>query len=121
MYGGPIKSCVSYYFRNKNATAIPLLILHPWIWPVHLWQRIYIDFAGPIAGQSFVVDSHFKWPKLLEMRSTTATATIKELRRLFATYGLPEQLVFDNKLMRVNQIKNIKCASYHPLSNGCTE
>ena len=30
------------------------------------------------------------------MKSTTATATIKELRRLFATYGLPEHLVCDN-------------------------
>ena len=30
------------------------------------------------------------------MKSTTSTATIQELRRMFVTYGIPEQLVSDN-------------------------
>ena len=62
------------------------------------WQRIHIDFAGPMNGHSFliVVDSHPKWPKVIEMKSTTAAATIRELRKLFAKYGLPEHLVSDN-------------------------
>ena len=85
---------------------------------MHPWQRIHIDFAGSIAGQSYlvVVDSHSKWPEVLKMKSTTATATIncKELSRLFATYGLPEHVVSDNRpqftsvefaeFMRVNGI-----------------
>ena len=97
------------------------------------WQRIHIDFAGPMNGQNFliVVDSHSKWLEVIEMKSTTATATIKELRRLFATYGLPEHLVSDNgpqftsadfaEFMKVNGIKHIRCAPYHPSSNGCAE
>lgn len=65
------------------------------------------------------------------MKSTTATATIKELRRLFATYGLPEHLVSDNEpqftsaefaeFMKVNSIKHIRCTPYHLSSNGCAE
>ena len=94
---------------------------------------MHIDFAGPMNGQSFliVVDSHSKWPEVIEMKSTTATATIKELRRLFAAYGLPEHLVSDNGpqftsaeiagFIKTNGIKHIRCAPYHPSSNGCAE
>ena len=30
------------------------------------------------------------------MTSTTISATIRELRKIFTTFGLPEQLVSDN-------------------------
>ena len=65
------------------------------------------------------------------MKSTTAIATIKELRRLFAAYGLPERLVSDNgpqftsaefaEFMKANGIKHIRCAPYHPSSTGCAK
>ena len=76
-----VKSCIPCQ-ETKNAPAVAPL--HPWIWPMRPWQRIHIDFAGPMNGQSFliVVDLHSKWPEVIEMKSTTATATIKELRRL---------------------------------------
>ena len=38
-----------------------------------------------------VVDAHSKWPEV--MTTTTASKTIEELRKLFATHGLPEQHV----------------------------
>ena len=63
--------------------------------------------------------------------TATATATIKELRGLLAMYGLPEQSVSNNGpqftytefagFMKANGIKHIRCAPYHPSSNGCTE
>ena len=107
--------------------------LHPWTWPAKPWQRINIDFAGPFEGRMFlvVVDAHSRWPEVIEMKSTTATATIQELRRLFAAYGLPIQLVSDNgpqfvatefkTFMKSNGIKHIRCAPYHPSSNGAAE
>ena len=65
------------------------------------------------------------------MKSTTATATIQELRRLFSSYGLPEQLVSDNgpqfvsaefaTFLKENGVKHIRCAPYHPSSNGAVE
>ena len=59
---------------------------------------MHLDFAGPFCGKMFfvIVDAHSKWAEVIEMNSTTAAATITELRRLFATYGLPEQVVTDN-------------------------
>ena len=125
-----VKSCIPC---QETKTAPAVAPLHPWIWPMRPWQRIHIDFAGPMNGQSFLiaVESHSKWPEVIEMKSTTATATIKELRRLFAMYGLPEQLVSDNGpqftstefagFMKANGIKHIRCAPYHPSSNGCAE
>jgi len=65
------------------------------------------------------------------MQSTTAAATATELRRLFSCYGLPEQLVSDNRpqfaadefqsFLKSNGVKQIRCAPYHPSSNGAVE
>jgi len=78
--------------------ALAVAPLHPWVWPSKPWHRLNVDFAGPFFGQMFfiVVDAHSQWPEVIEMKKTTAVATIQELRRLFAAYGLPTQLVSDN-------------------------
>ena len=65
------------------------------------------------------------------MASTTTEKTLDDLRTLFAAYGLPEQLVSDNgpqftsvefeRCMKLNGIKHIKVAPYHPSSNGAAE
>ena len=89
-----VKSCIPCE-ETKNAPAVSPL--HPWIWPMRPWQRMHINFVGSMNRQNFliVVDSHSKWPKVIEMKSTTATAKIKEIR-LFVAYGLPEHSVSDN-------------------------
>ena len=124
------KSC-SMCQQNKNAPSPAPL--HPWTWPTKPWQRIHIDFAGPFLGTSFlvIVDAHSKWPEVFEMSSTSTAKTISTLRHLFATYGLPEQVVSDNGpqftsedfeiFMKNNGIKHIRCAPYHPSSNGAVE
>ena len=65
------------------------------------------------------------------MPSTTASRTIDELRKLFSSYGLPEQIVTDNgpqfvseefaTFAKLNGIKHIKSAPYHPPTNGAVE
>ena len=111
----------------------PLAPLHPWIWPSRPWERIHVDFAGPFLGKMYfiIVDAHSKWPEVFEMPSTSAEQTVCTLRNLFASYGLPLQLVSDNgpqfvsscfeQFMKVNGIKHIRCAPYHPSSNGLAE
>lgn len=78
-----------------------------------------------------VVDAHSKWLEVILMSSTTAEKTIAVLRNLFASYGLPEQLVSDNgpqftanefsDFIKANRVKHIRTAPYHPASNGEAE
>ena len=72
--------------------------LHPWVWPEAPWQRVHIDFAGPFMHKMFlvVVDACTKWPEVVIMSDTTAEKTVDALRAIFATHGLPEQVVSDN-------------------------
>lgn len=124
------KSCISCRVVKSSPARAPL---HPWLWPAKPWQRVHVDFAGPFMGKTFliVVDAHSKWAEVIEMPSTTAGRTIMDFRRLFAAYGLPEQLVIDNGpqfisqefslFMRMNGVKHIGCTPYHPSSNGAAE
>ena len=62
---------------------------------------------------------------------TTSFKTIEALMTIFVKYGLPEQLVSDNgpqftseeftEFMKVNSIKHIRSAPYHPSTNGLEE
>ncbi len=103
----------------KHAPAVAPM--HPWVWPSRPWERVHVDFAGPFMNRMFllVVDAHSKWPEILEISSTTAAKTIQMLRSLFASYGLPDQVVTDNgpqfiseefdEFMKLNGIKHIRC------------
>ena len=72
--------------------------LHPWEWPSHPWSRLYIDHAGPYLGKQYllIVDAHSKWIDVHIVNSTSAETIIMKLRNVFATHGLPEQIVSDN-------------------------
>ena len=77
------------------------------------------------------VDTHSKWPEVIEMGSTTAERTVDELCTLFGAYGLPNQIFTDNgpqfisaefaTFLKSNGIKHIRCSPYHPSSNGAAE
>ena len=90
-----VRSCLSCQSNQDSPAVVPL---QPWAWPAKPWQRIHVDFAGPFLGKMFflVVDAHSKWPEVYKMPSTTSSATIRVLHHLFASYGLPCQLVSDN-------------------------
>ncbi|UYV73363.1 K02A2.6-like [Cordylochernes scorpioides] len=69
----------------------------PWIWAVRPWQRIHIYYANKDNNNLLiVVDSHSKWIEAFPMREITSAKTIEQLRRLFSSYGLPEEIVSDN-------------------------
>ena len=97
------------------------------------WERIHIDFAGPMEGMMFliVVDAFSKWPEVVQMRTSTTTATIKELGRIFAQQGYPKVLVSDNGTQfttkefqdycQKNGIQHIRSAPYQPHCNGQAE
>ena len=125
-----VKGCIPC---QSVKSAPPIAPLHPWIWPSKPCQRIHVDFAGPFLGRMFIiiVDAHSKWPEMYEMSSTSTDSTIAILRHVFVAYGLPQQLVSDNgpqfassefaQFLKANGVKHIRCAPYHPSSNGLAE
>ena len=72
--------------------------IQPWEWPERPWSRLHVDYAGPLCGHMFlvVVDAYSKWMEVRPVKSATSTATISQLRAIFATHGIPELLVSDN-------------------------
>lgn len=106
--------------------------LHCWKWPTLVWQRIHIDFCEKEKQYFLVlVDSHSKWLEVVHMTTMTSTKTIEVLRSIFASYGLPEEVVSDNgpqftsseykQFLRSNGIKQTLVPAYHPASNGAAE
>ena len=107
--------------------------LKPWPIPSAPWDRIHIDFAGPINGFWFliIVDAFSKWPEIFKMQSTTSQLTTDRLEETFARHGLCQTIVSDNGPQFTSEhfksfcdergIKHITTAPFHPQSNGQAE
>lgn len=115
--------------RNNPSAAQP----HSWEYPSAAWERLHIDFAGPFMGKMFliVVDAFSKWIEVESMSSSTSSATVRCLRKIFSTHGLPRVMVSDNgraflghefkEFLKKNGVRHILAAPYHPASNGQVE
>ncbi|XP_036322108.1 uncharacterized protein LOC118736115 [Rhagoletis pomonella] len=69
-------------------------------WPVAMrsWERVHIDFAGPIFNCMWLVcvDAYSQYPYVTQMKTTTTADTIIAISAIFAIEGLPETIVSDN-------------------------
>uniref|UniRef100_A0A182PWL4 Integrase catalytic domain-containing protein n=1 Tax=Anopheles epiroticus TaxID=199890 RepID=A0A182PWL4_9DIPT len=108
----------------QHAMAPPKFNHHHWEYPNAPWERIHIDYAGPVAGPL----------QLMVGVTTTSTtnATIRLLDDLFASYGVPITVVSDNgpqftspDFMAYLKNAGVKyhklTAPYHPATNGQAE
>ena len=95
------KSCECNVYKAKE----PKQPLKPSEWPAHTWNRLHMDFAGPIDDQMIlvVVDAHTKWPEIVVMHRATSTPTIKACQLLFSRFGIPKEIVTDNSSQFVSQ------------------
>ena len=67
--------------------------------PPHPWHTLHADFCGPFPnGEKLLVliDAYSRYPEVEVMQSTTTTAVISKLQRIFAGHGYPEVLTTDN-------------------------
>lgn len=107
---------------------------HHWIYPTGPWERVHVDFAGPVAGSMLLIisDAYSKWLEVKITNSTTSHATIAILDEVFAAYGAPVTLVSDNGsnftskdfndfLHQVGVRYHKLTAPYHPSTNGQAE
>ncbi|KAL7293237.1 hypothetical protein TKK_0013377 [Trichogramma kaykai] len=96
-------------------------------------ERVHCDFLGPLYGKTYfiIMDAYSKWPEVYYMNNITTENTLHKLRDFCARYGLPETLVSDNgrqlvsnefeNFCKMNKIKHILSAPFHPSTNGAAE
>lgn len=125
-----VRSCNSC---SMNANEDAKVEVHPWDMPSGPWQRIHIDFAGPINGQMLfvIVDAFTKWTEIFITKTTTSSWVINKMKQLFITFGLPVTIVSDNgsqftshefeDFLKNSGISHVTTAPYHPASNGLAE
>ncbi|XP_053687313.1 uncharacterized protein K02A2.6-like [Sabethes cyaneus] len=125
-----VRSCSECASVAKTDTKTKL---ESWPIPEKPWQRVHLDFAGPINGTYYLllIDSLSKWPEVISTNRITTTATIAILRQIFSRFGMPEVLVSDNgtqltsdafeRFCEANGIMHLKTAPFHPQSNGHVE
>ena len=125
-----IKSCNGCERNKRDPKLAPL---HPWECATKPWERIHVDFAGPLEGKMYLtaMDAFSKWPEVVIMDTTTTSKTIDALRDMFARWGLPHQLATDNgpqftsiefeNFIKRNGVVHIRSALYHPATNKLAE
>ena len=101
--------------------------MHPWEWPSKPWERLHIDFAGPLLAKSFliVVDAYSKWAEVIEMQQTHCFK-----RTLCNSWHSSSNCIRQWSAVRVadfeefthtNGIKHSRSSPYHPATNGEAE
>ncbi|XP_058445441.1 uncharacterized protein K02A2.6-like [Malaya genurostris] len=118
----------------RHSHALPKFSEHHWLYPNGPWERIHLDYAGPVAGSMLfiVVDAYSKWLEVKITNTTTTVATIRIMDELFSSYGVPVTVVSDNGpqfaaaefkdfLRKSGVIFHKQSAPYHPATNGQAE
>lgn len=96
-----------------------------WKWASGQWAGIHLDFAEAHKQLFLVVmDTYARWTEIVHMQSTTSAKTVEVLRNLFASNGLPQEVVTDNgpqliscemkTFLKLNGIKHNMSPAYHP-------
>lgn len=124
------KTCKVCCLKQNEA---PMEKSHSWELPSKPWQRLHIDFAGPMSGHYYfvIVDAYSKWVDVIPTKTTTSPWCIKQLRNLFCNFGFPEVLVSDNgpqftskifkDFLESNGVTHRTSAPFHPSTNGQAE
>ena len=117
-----------------KAAKLPVKVpLQSWPEPEKVWDRIHVDYAGPVDGYYYfvIVDALSKYPEIFKTTSITTNATIGFLSDCFTRYGFVSTIVSDNGTQFTSKrfelfckqrgIKHITTAPFTPMSNGQAE
>ncbi|XP_038065755.1 uncharacterized protein K02A2.6-like [Patiria miniata] len=124
-----VKGCKVCQESQKMPQQSPI---HPWEFPERPWQRLHIDYALDEGREVLiVVDAHSKWIEAVPVNSASSASTIKVVRRMFASHGIPDVIASDNgtpfvseeffTFLTNNGVEHIQTVPKHPSSNGLGE
>ena len=121
------RTCEGCALTQNNPPASPV---HRWEFPEKTWYQVHIHFAGPFKNSMFLVAVDAR-PEVYIISSTASPNTIEVLRTMFATHGLPTQVVSDSSsqlvseefetFLKMNGIQHLTSPPYHPRTNGLAE
>ncbi|XP_003739296.1 uncharacterized protein K02A2.6-like [Galendromus occidentalis] len=123
-------SCTACLTHARNP---PREVIHNWEPPATPFQRIHLDYAGPVQGKYIllIVDAFSKWLEAFITPNKTTATTLIHLRETIARFGIPQVMVTDNdptfvsgefnNFCEVNGIRHMTSPPYHPASNGQVE
>ena len=100
--------------------------------PQRPWQKIAADLCESQKGKYLVLMDYFsKWIELIHMPDTTAARMIGKMKLVFASHGVPEEIVSDNgppfdsnalkQFAKEYGIMLTTVSPYHPQANGQAE
>ena len=130
------KSCVvCQKCRKQKARRVPLIEREVLSEP---FEVLAMDLVGPFpkgkGGYTHLLTAvcmSSKWPEIVPLKTTTARAVAEAMMTVFATTGIPLQLLTDQgsqfvgslvkHLCRDLHIDKLKTAPYHPECNGVVE
>ena len=125
-----VRNCQVCIDQSRNPVKVPVRL---WPQTTKPFERIHIDYAGPIDGKMFliVVDAYSTWPEVYITNTATTTNTIHALQNLFARFGNPHTMVSDNGTQFTSHAfdffcksigaEHVRTAPFHPQSNGLAE
>ena len=118
--------------QTKKTTAVKN-VYTSWPSTKNYGDRIHIDFLGPIQGKMILilVDAYTGWIDAYHTINTTASDTIRLVRKSFSRFGVPKQVISDSgpqfiskdfhNWLRSIGVQHIYSPPYHPASNGAAE
>ncbi|UYV82964.1 K02A2.6-like [Cordylochernes scorpioides] len=120
------RTCQEYSRKNPEESRIAHEI------PEFPWEKIAVDFME-VSGTSsiLVVDYHSKFVEIRKLSSKRETETIKQLKTIFRTHGIPRTLVSNNgppfnstgfkNFAQKYEFKHQTSSPKYPRSNGQVE
>ena len=91
-----VNSCRPCIAASPTTPPTPL---SPHLLPDRPWQQLHADFKGPIANKYYlhvIIDQYSKYPEVDIVKSTSFSRLEPCLDRVFATHGIPDELITDN-------------------------
>uniref|UniRef100_A0A7E4URW5 RNA-directed DNA polymerase n=1 Tax=Panagrellus redivivus TaxID=6233 RepID=A0A7E4URW5_PANRE len=125
-----VESCAAC---QKYSKARPEAVPEPWPAAHGAWNRVHLDFAGPIWNSMWLVgiDAFSRFPFVVKMSKTTAAKLIEALTTVFGLLGFPHVVVSDNgpqfasqefaDFLSENGSRQMLTPPYNPRSNGLAE
>ena len=91
-----LHSCIACQAVGRPAPPEPL---HLQDMPKGPWEKVHIDFYGPLPSGDYllvVIDRYSRFPEVEIVRSTKASVVIPKLDKIFSVHGIPETVKTDN-------------------------